>query len=186
MSQNLVEADERRLRELALGLAKQIEDPRDLLTRLGFTSDDYRELCETRTFRDILRQASSEWEGAGNTHKRIKLKAAVNIEEALPSFYQAMVDPKEALSSRVKALEVIARIGGLGLPEPVAAGSGQFFRLEINLGKDNQGRALAPLTIDIDQSAQTSTEQITDQAAVESPATYSQSHLFDDLPLEAM
>jgi hypothetical protein len=181
MSQNLVETDERRLRELALGLAKQIEDPRDLLSRLGFTSDDYRELCETRTFRDILRQASSEWEGAGNTHKRIKLKAAVNIEEALPSFYQAMVDPKEALSSRVKALEVIARIGGLGLPEPAAAGSGQFFRLEINLGKDNQGRTLAPLTIDIDQNVAP-----TGQAAVESPATYSQSHLFDDLPLEAM
>ena len=45
-----------------------------------------------------------------------------------------MTDDKEPLSSRVKALEVVSRIGGLGATELVPAGSGQYFKLEINLG----------------------------------------------------
>lgn len=129
--------DEQRLRELATGMAKGVEDDDQLLARLGFTRDDYDELSQTRTFKLILNQAVSEWEGAGNTHKRIRLKAAINVETALPSFYQAMVNEAEPLSSRVKALEVVARIGNLGNPDVLPPGGGQFFKLEINLG---QGR----------------------------------------------
>ena len=135
--------DEKRLRELAVGIAKDVEDSGKLLARLGFTHEEYEELTQTRTFKTILKQAQDEWEGASNTHKRIKLKAAINVEEALPSFYQGMVDVKEPLSSRVKALEVVARIGGLGNPEIQAAGAGQFFKLEINLGAGK-----APLIIE--------------------------------------
>jgi hypothetical protein len=126
--------DEQRLRELATGIAKGVEDDDELFKRLGFTREDYNELAETRTFKLILSQATSEWEGAGNTHKRIRLKAAVNIEQALPHFYQAMIDPKEPLSSRVKAFEVVARVGNLGNPDVLPPGGGQFFKLEINLG----------------------------------------------------
>ena len=135
--------DERRLRELANGVAKDIEDIDKLLERVGFTRDDYNELCETRVFKDMLTQATSEWEGASNTHKRIKLKAALNIEAALHHFYHAMVKETEPLSSRVKAFEAVARVGGLGNPELLPAGGGQFFKLEINLGEGK-----APLVID--------------------------------------
>jgi hypothetical protein len=126
--------DEFRLRELAAGLAKGVEEDQVLLARLGFTREDYDELTQTRTFKVILDQAFGEWGDASNTHKRIKLKAAVNVEEALPSFYQAMINTNEPLSSRVKVLEIVSKIGGLGNPEPVAAGVGQYFKLEINLG----------------------------------------------------
>ena len=51
-------------------------------------------------FRQMLRTAQDEWEGASNTHKRIKLKAAVNIEEALPHFFKAMTSDKEPLARR--------------------------------------------------------------------------------------
>ena len=77
---NLTEGDEQRLRELAAGLAKDMEDTDKLLERLGFTREDYNTLSETRSFKTILNQALSEWEGASNTHKRIRLKAATNIE----------------------------------------------------------------------------------------------------------
>lgn len=135
--------DEQRLRELAAGLAKDMEDTDALLARLGFTRDDYNTLSETRAFKAMLNQALSEWEGASNTHKRIRLKAATNIEQALPHFYHAMTDDKEPLSSRVKAFEVVARVGNLGNPDVIPPGGGQFFKLEINLGG---GRA--PLVIE--------------------------------------
>ncbi len=146
----IIEADEARLRELANGIAKDVEDVDKLLERLGFTREDYDELAGTRTFKSILSQATSEWEGAGNTHKRIKLKAAINIENALPEFYHAMVDPKEPLSSKVKAFEVVARVAGLGNPELQAAGGGQFFKLEINLGGGTKPVVLTSGIPDVD------------------------------------
>ena len=126
--------DEQRLRDLAYGIVKDVEDEDKLLNRLGFTRQEYDELAETRAFKTILGQAQSEWEGAVNTHKRIKLKAAINIEEALPHFYSEMTNEKEPLSSKVKAFEAIARIAGLGQSELIPAGGGQHFKLEINLG----------------------------------------------------
>jgi hypothetical protein len=127
------EEDEQRLRELANGIAKDIEDMEVLLKRGGFTQEDYELLCETRAFRQMLEEACGEWQGANNTPKRVKLKAATNIELALPSFYNAMVNPNEPLSSRVKTFEVMARIGGLGNPEPALVGGGNAFNLTIQL-----------------------------------------------------
>jgi hypothetical protein len=130
----MTKQDEQKLRDLASGIVRGIEEPQTILDRLGLTSNDYSELSETRMFRQMLRTAQDEWEGASNTHKRIKLKAAVNIEEALPHFYKAMTSDREPLSSKVKAFEVVSRVAGLGQAEPMAAGAGQFFKLEINLG----------------------------------------------------
>jgi hypothetical protein len=178
MTSILSETDEARLRNLATGLARQIEDPAVLLKRLGFTSEDYQELSESRIFKTILTQAITEWEGAANTHKRVKLKAAVNVEESLPSFYQAMTNPKEPLSSRVKALEIITRIAGLGMNEPVPIGNGQFFKLQINLGG-----GLAPLVI-ANASPIIENEDLEEAPVDLQVASYSQSKLFDDLPLE--
>lgn len=160
--------DETRLRDLATGLIRGIEEPEVVLDRLKFTTDEYTELSETRMFRQMLREAQEEWEGARNTFKRIRIKAAVNVEEALPHFYQAMTDPKEALSSKVKALEVVSRIAGVSAPEIAPQGNGQFFKLEINLGGGT-----APILV--------GTENVTIE---HEQHTYSQSKLFDALPLE--
>lgn len=172
MDQVLTADDEGRLRNLANGLAKQIEDPAALLSRLGFTNDDYSELSESRIFKEILTQAIAEWQGAANTHKRARLKAAVNVEEALPSFYTAMTNVKEPLSSRVKCLEIIARIAGLGNPEVVPAGNGQFFKLEINLGTGIKPMVLA-----------NGVENLTIEHEAQ---IFTQSSLFDALPLEEL
>lgn len=193
----LSKQDEMRLRELANGIVRGIETAEMLLDRLGFTSSDYTDLSETRMFRQMLTQAQSEWEGASNTHKRIKLKAAVNIEEALPHFYRAMTSEKEPLSSKVKAFEVVSRVAGLGMNEPVPAGTGQFFKLEINLGG-----GVAPITIGNSGSPEflrgevlaNGTENIADDVSLRNIVTQiehesmgiTQSGLFDNLPLEEL
>jgi len=178
--------DEMRLRELANGIVRAVEEPEPLLDRLGFTSSDYAELSETRMFRQMLTQAQSEWEGASNTHKRIKLKAAVNIEEALPHFYKAMTSEKEPLSSKVKAFEVVAKVAGLGMNEPVPAGTGQFFKLEINLGG-----GVAPITVGNSGSpeflrGEVLANGIENMTIEHESMGITQSGLFDSLPLEEL
>jgi hypothetical protein len=170
MDDFLSSKEEQRLRELANGIVRGIQTPEEVLGMLGFTSANYTELSETRSFRQMLRQAQDEWEGASNTHKRIKLKAAVNIEQALPHFYMAMTNDKEPLSSKVKAFEVVSRVAGLGNPEPVNAGAGQFFKLEINLGA-----GVTPMVF------QSGVENMTIEHETQS---FTQSRLFDALPLE--
>jgi hypothetical protein len=171
-------ADEQRLRELASGVAKDIEDVNELLKRMGFSRDEYEELCETRVFKVMLEEAYSEWSGANNTPKRVKLKAAINIELSLPSFYKAMTDMKEPLSSRVKAFEIMARIGGLGNPEPVLAGGGNSFNLTIQL--DGSG-SKPPREIVINGSAIPALPSNTLEG---NSVSYSQSPLLDALPFE--
>ena len=204
MAEILTKSEEIRLRELARGIITGIEEPEDVLKRLEFTLDEYTALTETRMFRLMLTQAQSEWDGASNTHKRIKLKAAVNIEEALPHFYKAMVNPNEPLSSKVKAFEAISKVAGLGQPEPVAAGNGQFFNLQINLGA-----GVTPLSFGANPNAalkETIVEAIrgTDYAIAtaeevqalikeaqglgtqESIPVYTQSKLLEDVPFEEL
>jgi hypothetical protein len=170
MTDFLTRHDERKLRELAQGVVRGIQTPEEVLAGLDFTLADYNELCETRAFRQMIEQAAAEWDGASNTHKRIKLKAAVNIEQALPHFYQAMTDVKEPLSSKVKAFEIVSRVAGLGQPEPVGVGQGQFFKLEINLGG-----GVAPMVL------QSGVESVTLEHEQQ---TYTQSTLLDGLALE--
>ncbi len=168
--------DETRLRDLAQGIAKDIEEVETLLARLGFTLDDYRELISTRAFRQMLNEALQEWQGANNTHKRVKLKAAVNVELSLPHFYHAMNDPKEPLASKVKALEIMARIGQVGNPEPVAASSGNAFNLTIQLTGNNHREIVI--------NSEAISRDVIEGAIPSAPAAMGQSLAFAGLPFE--
>jgi hypothetical protein len=159
--------EELRLRELANELAKDVEEGPEILKRLGFSTAEYEELCGTNMFRAMLDQAFMEWGGVVNTPKRVKLKAAVNIENGLPDMFQAMVNANEPLASRVKVFEVMARIGGLGNPEPMHMDNGQSFNLTIHL--DPRASAGAP--------------PIVIESVV---ARHSQSDLLASVPLEVM
>lgn len=186
--QMLTKDDEKRLRDLAAGLVRGIEEPETVLARCGFAAGDYTELSETRMFRQMLREAQEEWEGARNTHKRIKLKAATNVEEALPHFYRAMTSEKEPLSSKVKALEVVSRIAGLAQSEVVPAGNGQSFVLSINLGGNVAPMVLGSEDVSLRNIVtHNGVENITiehDDASLRSIGQ--QSKLFDALPLEEL
>lgn len=137
--------DEERLRQLAVELARDIHEPNIILNNLGLSEDDYQAIKDTRAFKAMYNAALAEWNAAGNTFKRAKLKAAAITEEILPTFYQDIQERKETLNARVGLLQTLAKIGGLGNPEPVAPGGGnhQFFKLEIHL----QGRQ-SPIIID--------------------------------------
>ena len=125
---------EHKLRSLALEIAKGIKAPAEAMQEMGMEEIAWESLENSRAFKEMLNAASAEWNGANNTQKRVRLKAAVNVEQALPSFYVAMIDGREALASRVKVLEIMSKIGNLGVPEPiVGANNGQYFKLEIHM-----------------------------------------------------
>ena len=177
--------EEAKLWELAYGIAKDIEDLDDLLKRLDLSRDDYDTLCATRTFKAMLGQAISEWQGASHIAKRIKLKAAVNVEQSLPAFYQAMVNPNESLAARVKVLEIVSRIGGLGQPEPIQGNvGGSAFNLTIQL----DGRAPVKVFGELSQQPTIDVTPAQEEEPQEElrEETYSQSQLLQDDPFEEL
>lgn len=126
--------DEYKLRQLANEMAKGIVDPLDILKTVGVTPAEFDELKETHAYRHMYAEALGEWEGANNTQKRVKLKAAATVEVVMHEFYQEMRNRTEPLTARTELLKTLARIGGLGNPEPMQTkNSGQFFKLEIHI-----------------------------------------------------
>lgn len=120
------------LRDLAQDIAKNIEDIPDILKRFGLTYEEYQQVANTTPFKAMLQTAVTEWGGADNTPERIKLKAALAVEQAIPAMFGAINDTKETLSGRVEAMKTLAKIGGLGNPPPPNQGpTGQTFKLEI-------------------------------------------------------
>jgi hypothetical protein len=146
------EYDEQRLRALATGMAQGIRDPKEILAELGFSEDDWRELERSRVFLRVLNQAVAEWNNVARTPQRVKLKAAINVEQALPQFYDDMVNASHPLIARVRTLEAVAKLAGL--PEPELErynGPSSSFKLEIHLGTGVDGK---PETITVGKSSE--------------------------------
>jgi hypothetical protein len=97
------------------------------------SAQDYDTITQNPAFQRILRQAVTEWNGATNTSKRVKLKSQWAIEEGLPYVFQSMTDINEPLSARVEAFKAISRIGQLDSHEQIH-GADRTFKLEINIG----------------------------------------------------
>lgn len=139
-------AEESKLRTLATELAKDILEPEQILKNLHITATQYDAIKDTRAFRYMYAQACAEWTSAANTQKRVKLLAASTVEAALPTFWNDFNNANEPLNARVGLLQTLAKIGGLGIPDPAErtpGGPGQIFKLEIHLsGKEE------PITIE--------------------------------------
>lgn len=161
--------DEDTLRKLAVELARDIHEPDEILKSLGLTEEDYQAIKNTRAFQTMFNAATAEWNAAGNTQKRAKLKAAAMTEESLEYFMQDIQNREENLNARVGLLNTLARIGGLGNPEPVNVNpaGGQFFKLEIHL----QGRD-SPIVIDGEASGFTAHSEALAQSALVTDEDY--------------
>jgi hypothetical protein len=136
---------ETKIRYLINEIAKDVVEIDEVLQHINVTRDEYLRLSGTRAFKEALAVAQTEWQGATNTPKRVKLKAAAIVEELIMKiFFVARDDKEEPLSSKVKALETIAKIGGLGALEPavgtLGGALGNTFNLQINYseGKSEQ------------------------------------------------
>lgn len=125
--------------ELAIDIARQIFPIPNLLLKYKITEAELTELHKNPVFTEIIKQATTEWNAAGNTHKRTKLKAAILVESTLGTLYDSMTNRSESLSDRVKALDTVARIAGLNSNEGSGGPIGSTFKLSINLAAAGSG-----------------------------------------------
>ena len=130
---------------LAQEIVQAYQTKENILKSLCIDESDYELITQNPTFQRILRQIMTEWNGATNTSKRIKIKSQWAIEEGLPYIFQSMTDINEPLNARVEAFKAISKIGQLDTHDQIH-GADRSFRLEINIGTID-GKAVPTVTI---------------------------------------
>jgi hypothetical protein len=125
-------ADNDRLHYLAVELARNIRDYKEIIPTLNMSESEFGKLWASRGFQDMLQEEKRKWLDTSNTRARVRLKTATAIEEALVSVFTPLADNTTPLGSRVNLLKILASMGGLDTPEPSHVSTGNTFRLEIN------------------------------------------------------
>jgi hypothetical protein len=125
--------------QLAREIAMDIQTIDVILKNHEISDARWQEIKVNHRFNTLLEQMMIEWNSALNTGERVRIKALSLVEEALPEFYGQMHNKNESLPAKVKALEVIGKIGGVGINNQGAGGpGGEKFNVTINLGSDQK------------------------------------------------
>lgn len=127
------------LLKLARELAMEIHSVEEILKRHKIDEDQWAEIQKNQTFLRYLESAAQAWQSATNTHERVKLKAAAAVEEWMPQLFADIHKDKESLSAKIEGGKLLARLAGMGLDRAnIGEGSGETFKVTINLGASDQ------------------------------------------------
>lgn len=130
--------DDALLVALAREIAMDLNEIETILKTLNINQDAWETIQASPRFRALLEAEVIAWQAGGNTHERVKLKAASMVEEWLPELNARMHDNKETLTAKIEAGKLAARLADLGLAKANVEGVGERFSITINLGADSQ------------------------------------------------
>lgn len=133
--------DELRLVRLAREVAMDMAPLDVVLARGGWTLEQFDQLRRWPHFQRLVEAEAASWEGAANTHERVKLKAAAMVEDWLPEAHQRLHDRQEPLPAKVETAKLVVRLAGMGMEQALvgSGGEGQRFQLVINIGDGRPG-----------------------------------------------
>lgn len=126
--------------KLAREIAMDIGDLQTILKNHSITAKQWETIQTNHRFVELLGSAIEEWEGALNTHGRVKIKAASMIELWLEEANKLLHERGETLSVKIELAKFLARLAEMGLTNAKyeGAGAGDRFSVTINLGADSQ------------------------------------------------
>lgn len=125
--------------KLSREIAMDISGLDDILKRHAIDGETWGKIQHSHRFNQLLRNAVEEWESAGNTVERVKIKSATMIELWLEHANGLLHKETESLAGKTELAKFVARLGDMGLNGTRVAGDvGEKFSITINLGADQQ------------------------------------------------
>lgn len=144
--------DDIKLVKLAREIAMGLKDLPDVLFDNALTQREFEEIQRLPHFAGMLAAGRREWADLGSTEDRVRVKSAAMLEEFLPELYARLNDRDEPLMAKIKALEHIAKLAGIGDRDiPTLGAPGDKVQVIINLGADHKlvyQKELPPKVID--------------------------------------
>lgn len=124
------------LLRLAREVASDLHDIQTILKQYSIEPKQWETIKTDPRFLKHLEAAMVEWNAAGNTPERVKLKSAMLIEEWLPTA-NTLAHGTDGLSAKTELMKFIASLAQMGKGQAdVQAGGG--FKITINLGADHK------------------------------------------------
>lgn len=127
-----------RLLELAREVAMNIQDLPVILQNSGLTQQQYDQIATIPFYTRALEAMRVDWESAGNTNKRLAIKAATALEATLPKLTGRLSDKEEGLDAVVKGAHLLAKIAGVDENKKQSGDGADKFTITINLGADQK------------------------------------------------
>lgn len=128
--------DDVKIVQLAREIAMDVVEIPAILKRYEVTNQEWERIQRHPRFDQILKAAIVEWQSAINTEQRIKVKAAVLLEEWLGEANSRLHDRTESLAAKTELAKFLGRLAGLGIAGASIEGHSERFSLTINLGAD--------------------------------------------------
>jgi hypothetical protein len=124
-----------RVAKLVRDLSTNMYDLDYVLKTHALSKEQYTRLAATEAFQSALTTMTIEWNGIGNTQKRLALESAIYLEDSLPTVAARLnkaTEPLEAVVALAKLLGTFAGLGGNGQ----TSAPSEKFKITFNLGAD--------------------------------------------------
>lgn len=121
--------------KLAREVAMNLRELPVTLAIYKISEAQYELIAKIPFFKRALDQFTIEWNGALSTHERIKVEAAIALEDGMPTLAARMSRNDEDLAKAVEAGKLFAKLAGIG-EEKSNSLPGEKFTITINLGDD--------------------------------------------------
>jgi hypothetical protein len=128
---------------LAREIAQDIFSVEQIVALHRLSDDEWAQIQQHPRFIQMLSSMQRDWNSAGNTRERVKIKAQTGLESQLEVFINDINNPQIPLSQRVDAGRFLARLGELDGQHPSQSNIGGGITINIVTGANGE-----PLTIE--------------------------------------
>ncbi len=127
---------------LAWELTADIVPLAEIMRRYDLTFDSLAEKRRDPVFRSVLEEYSRAWNSSLSTADRVRIKAALLVEDGLLDIFRILKAEDSAAAAKLDAFAALARAGDVGPSKNASAQAGERFSVTINLPNS------APVQID--------------------------------------
>ncbi len=128
--------------KLAAELAAGLLPVADILKRFDLTKTQLKILLHNAVFVAMVKDMREQWEGASNAKERIRVKAALAVEEGLQDLYNIYINPELNLTARLDAYKQLVVLADAAPKKDAPDALGPQFSVVFNIPGANE-----PLTI---------------------------------------
>ena len=132
---------------LASEIASDLMELPDILERHRITQEHLGMLTQQTEFNQMLEEFTRDWKSPMNVKERIRLKAALAIEDGLIDMYQIFRNTDLAPAARLDAYKQLVTLSDTAPRRENEVGGGSGFSIVINVGRDGE-KDVTPVVIE--------------------------------------
>jgi hypothetical protein len=127
---------EQKMRYIARELAMDMDEPRQIIDKIGMDVAEWDAIIQNPRFKDMLREEKERWGSALNSKERIEIKTLYIIEDALEQMQSYLLSPTFGDTAKVQLYQALQKQVGIGSKDGPVAGTGERISITINMGDE--------------------------------------------------